>query len=123
MCGFKNPNMKIFFTWWNKQTIGTFIKTFFTGRLVGKDDYGNKYYKNKNDERWVIYSSEIEATKITADWYLWMHHTIDKIPNDKLEKKYQWQKKHSENKTGTVEKHTPIKIRKKNDKKKYQTWK
>ena len=115
--------MKIFFTWWNKQTIGTFIKTFFTGKLVGKDDYGNKYYKNKNDERWVIYSSEIEATKITADWYLWMHHTIDKIPNDKLEKKYLWQKKHSENKTGTEKKHKPIKISKKNDKKKYASWK
>ena len=123
MCGFKNSNMKIFFTWWNKQTFGTFIKTFFTGKLVGKDDYGNKYYKNKNDERWVIYSSEIEATKITADWYLWMHHTIDKIPNDKLEKKYQWQKKHLENKTGTVEKYTPVKISKKNDKKRYKTWK
>jgi len=115
--------MKIFFTWWNKQTIGTFIKTFFTGRLVGKDDFGNKYYKNKNDERWVIYSSEIEATKITADWYLWMHHTIDKIPNDKLEKKYLWQKKHSENKTGTEKKYKPIKISKKNDKKKYASWK
>ena len=25
------------------------------------------------------YSSRVEATKITADWYLWMHHTIDKI--------------------------------------------
>ena len=48
--------------------------------MVGKDDFGNKYYKNKNDERWVIYSSDIEATKITSDWYLWMHHTIDKIP-------------------------------------------
>ena len=115
--------MKIFFTWWNKQTIGTFIKTFFTGKFVGKDDYGNKYYKNKNDERWVIYSSEIEATKITADWYLWIHHTIDKIPNDKLDKKYEWQKIHSENKTGTEEKYNPVKITKKNDKKKYDTWK
>ncbi len=115
--------MKIFFTWWNRQTIGTFIKTFFTGKFVGQDGYGNKYYKNKNDERWVIYSSEIEATKITADWYLWMHHTIDKIPNDKLDKKYQWQKKHSENKTGTEEKYKPIKISKKNVEKKYDTWK
>ena len=39
--------MKLFFTWWNKQTVGTFLKTFFTGTLVGKDDFGNKYYKNK----------------------------------------------------------------------------
>ena len=110
--------MKIFFTWWNKQTIGTFIKTLFTGKLVGKDDYGNKYYKNKNNERWVIYSSEIEATKITADWYLWIHHTIDKIPDNKDNKKFLWQKKHSENKTGTSESYKPTKIKKKLNKKK-----
>ena len=34
----------------------------------------------------------VEATKITNDWFLWMHHTIDKIP-DKNDKKYIWQKK------------------------------
>ena len=115
--------MKIFFTWWNKQTIGTLLKTFFSGKLVGKDEFGNKYYKNKFDERWVVYSSEIEATKITSDWYLWMHHTIDKVPDDKSEKKYLWQKKHLENKTGTEEKYKPVKIRKNNVQKKYSTWK
>ena len=47
---------------------------------------GNKYYKNKRDERWVIYSSNIEATRITSDWYLWIHHTINKIPDDKENK-------------------------------------
>ena len=25
----------------------------------------------------------VEATKITSDWYLWIHHTIDKIPDSK----------------------------------------
>ena len=84
---------KIFFTWWNKQTFGTFLKTLFFGRYVGTDESGNKYYKSKKDERWVIYANKIEATKITSDWYLWMHHTIDKIPESK-EKKYLWQKKH-----------------------------
>ena len=123
MCGFKISNMKIFFTWWNKQTFGTWLKTLFTGKLVGRDEYGNKYYKNKNDERWVVYSSEIEATKITSDWYLWMHHTINNIPDVKSEKKYKWQKKHLENKTGTNEKFKPIKIKKNNIQKKYDTWK
>ena len=123
MCGFKISNMKIFFTWWNKQTFGTLLKTLFTGKLVGRDEYGNRYYKNKNDERWVVYSSEIEATKITSDWYLWMHHTINKIPDVKSEKKYKWQKKHLENKTGTNEKFKPIKIKKNNVQKKYDTWK
>ena len=115
--------MKIFFTWWNRQTIGTLLKTFFSGKFVGKDEFGNRYYKNKKDDRWVVYSSEIEATKITSDWYLWMHHTIDKFPNENLEKKYKWQKKHSENKTGTNEKYEPVKISKNNIEKKYDTWK
>ena len=91
---------KIFFTWWNKQTFGTFLKTLFLGRYVGTDELGNKYYKSKKDERWVIYANKIEATKITSDWYLWIHHTIDKIPSMK-EEKYAWQKKHLENQTGT----------------------
>ena len=115
--------MKIFFTWWNRQTIGTLLKTFFSGKFVGKDEFGNRYYKNKKDDRWEVYSSEIEATKITSDWYLWMHHTIDKFPNENLEKKYKWQKKHLENKTGTNEKYEPVKISKNNIEKKYDTWK
>ena len=40
-------NLKIFFTWWNRQTLGTFLKTLFFGKFVGKDDFGNKYYKIK----------------------------------------------------------------------------
>ena len=82
---------KIIFTWWNKQTLGTYLKTLFFGIYVGKDEFGNKYYKSKKDERWVIYSSDIEATKITSEWYLWMHHTTNILPNEK-DKKYLWQK-------------------------------
>ena len=68
--------------------------------MLFSDEYINRYYQSKKNERWVIYSSNIEATKITSDWYLWIHHTIDKIPNEK-DKKYPWQKKHLENQTGT----------------------
>ena len=69
-------SLKTIFTWWNKQTFGTFLKTLFTGKYVGKDEFGNKYYRNKNDQRWVIYSNKIEATQISSRWYLWMHHTV-----------------------------------------------
>ena len=113
---------KIFFTWWNKATLGTFLKTLFFGKYVGSDEHGNKYYKNKKDDRWVVYSKNIESTKITSDWYLWMHHTIDNIP-EKKEKKYSWQKKHQENQTGTDKSFQLVKIRKNNLKKKYETWK
>ena len=114
---------KVIFTWWNKQTFGTFLKTLFTGIYVGKDKFGNKYYKNKKNQRWVIYSNNVEATKITSDWFLWMHHTVDKPPvNDKIEK-FSWQKDHLENKTGTKESFKPVKIKKDMIKKKYESWK
>ena len=115
-------SLKIFFTWWTRQTFGTFLKTLFFGKYVGSDEYGNKYYQSKKKQRWVIYAKNVEATKITSEWYLWMHHTIDKIPKDN-ETKFLWQKKHEENQTGTVNSFKPVKISKKNIKKKYETWK
>ena len=115
-------NLNIIFTWWNRQTFGTFLKTLFFGIFVGKDELGNKYYKNKKNKRWVIYSADIEATKITSSWFMWIHHTIDKIPKNN-ESKYLWQKDHLENKTGTKDSYKPIKIKKNGTKKKYETWK
>ena len=44
-------NLKIFFTWWNRQTFGTFLKTLFFGKYMGKDEFGNKYYKNKEQKK------------------------------------------------------------------------
>ena len=114
--------LKLIFTWWNRQTLGTFLKTLFFGKFVGSDEYGNKYYKSKKDERWVVYGKNIEATKISADWYLWMHHTINKIPEYK-DQKFPWHKKHLENQTGSKNSFRPIKIKKNNEDKKYETWK
>ena len=93
-------SFKIIFTWWNRQTFGTFLKTLFFGKYVGSDQYGNKYYKSKNDERWVVYSKNIEATKITSDWFYGYTTQLIKFPVMK-KKKFLWQKKHLENQTGT----------------------
>ena len=117
-------SLNIIFTWWNKQTFGTFLKTLFYGKYVGKDDFGNKYYKSNKNERWVVYSKNIEATKITSEWFMWIHHTIDTIPELKdKRKRYLWQKDHLENQTGTQNSYKPTKIIKNNVKKKYETWK
>jgi len=115
-------SIKIIFTWWKKQTFGTFLKTLFFGKYVGSDEHGNKYYQSKKNERWIIYANNIEATKITSDWYLWIHQTVDKIPDNK-DKKFSWQKKHLENQTGTINSYKPVKIKKDVLKKKYETWK
>jgi len=115
-------NPKQIFIWWHKQTFGTFLKTLFFGKYVGSDSYGNKYYMSKNDERWVVYQDTVEASKITSEWFLWIHHTINELP--KNNKKYLWQKKHLENQTGTINSYKPNSISKLNKtKKKYDTWK
>ena len=44
---------KEIFTWWNHQTLGTRIQTFFFGKFIGKDNKGNKYYQSKTGKRWV----------------------------------------------------------------------
>ncbi len=117
--------IKQIFTWWNSQTIGTFLYTIFFGKFVGVDEYGNKYYENRQkNKRWVIYHEEINASKITSEWYLWMHHISDQNPSKKKIDKYSWQKPHMDNKTGTEKAYRPNKISKKAKTfKKYENWK
>jgi len=116
--------IKQIFTWWNSQTFGTFFYTMFFGKFVGKDEFGNKYYKNKKEKRWVIYNGEINASKITSDWFSWIHHISNKTPIESQKEKFSWQKPHKENKTGTKEA-LKTNIISKNDKKfkKYESWK
>ena len=113
--------LKQIFVWWNQQTLGTRIYTFLNGTLVGQDELGNKYYEDKKkNKRWVIYKGEIDASKISNEWYSWIHFTKNKIELNKNIKKYNWQKKHSPNKTGTNQAYHP---NKKNEiKRKYTTW-
>ena len=116
---------KQIFVWWNQQTLGTRIYTFLSGNLVGQDEFGNKYYENKKkNKRWVIYKGEIDASKISNQWYSWIHFTKNKIELNKNIKKYSWQKPHKDNKTGTEKAYKPNKISNKSKNfKKYETWK
>jgi NADH:ubiquinone oxidoreductase subunit len=114
--------IKKIFIWWNQETLGTKLKTIFFGKFVGKDDFGNKYYQSKAGKRWVIYNDEIDASKIPVEWYSWIHFTKNKIENTHDLKKFDWQKSHMSNQTGTNNAYYP---NKNNDdiKKKYSTWK
>ncbi len=83
---------KEIFTWWNQQTLGTRIQTYFYGKYVGRDKQGNKYYKSKSGKRWVIYKGEVDASKIPNEWYSCMHHTNNKIQDLHELKRYKWRK-------------------------------
>ena len=117
--------LKQIFTWWHKQTLGTFIYTLFTGKLIGRDQFGNKYYSNSKGRRWVIYKSDIESSKIPPDWHSWIHFLkINKPSNE--EKKFLWQKQYEENLTGTTRAYKPegsLTSGLKKNMKKYEIWK
>ena len=114
--------IKEIFTWWNRQTLGTRLQTFFFGKFVGQDEFGNKYYENKKrKKRWVIYKNEIEATKIPVEWYSWMHSIKNKVEDTHEFKKFYWQKKHLSYQTGTDKAYNPKK-NKDAIKKKYKSW-
>ena len=49
------------FTWWHGQTLNTALHTLLFGKFVGKDEYGNRYYRTRKidkalgfERRWVI---------------------------------------------------------------------
>ena len=113
--------LKIIFTWWNGQTIGTFLNTLFFGKQVGIDDSKNKYYVDSSDRRWVIFNTEVEATKIPPEWHAWIHHLIKEVPTKAEFSKYKWQKDHQENMTGTEEAYNPNKY-KLQTKADYESW-
>ena len=75
-------SLKIIFTWWNRQTFGTFLKTLFFGNMLVQMNMEINTIKVKKMNV-GLFMQIYEATKITSDWYLWMHHTIDKIPDSK----------------------------------------
>ena len=116
---------KQIFVWWHKQTIGTFIYTLFTGKYVGIDEFGNKYYSNRKKKRWVIYKDRVESSKIPPEWHMWIHFLTNTKPTG-IENKFSWQKKHEENLTGTTKAYKPegsLSSTTKKNMKKYETWK
>ena len=101
--------LKKIFIWWNQDTLGTKLKTIFFGKLVGTDEYGNKYFESRSGKRWVIYADIIDASKIPVEWYSWIHFTPNKIEKKHNLEKYDWQKPHQENLTGTEAAYYPNK--------------
>ncbi len=92
-------------------TIGTRLFTFFHGRHVGTDEFGNRYFearrvaKGERRKRWVMYNGMPEASKVPPQWHGWLHYTLDAPLAETLA--HGWQKKHVPNLTGTTGRHLP----------------
>ena len=99
--------------------IGTRLFTWWKGELVGTDEFGNRYYREKpgrqlrpgggrdsRERRWVLYKGEPEASKVPPEWHAWLHHTVNELP-DRNRRKYAWEKPHLPNLTGTPRAYRP----------------
>ncbi|MAW99952.1 MAG: NADH:ubiquinone oxidoreductase subunit NDUFA12 [Sphingomonas sp.] len=94
------------FTWWNGATFGT--RLGLSGKKqVGKDDLGNLYYEGGTDmhgraRRWVIYNGANDASRVPPEWFSWLHHQIDDVPDRALPPVRRWEKPATANLTGTA---------------------
>lgn len=94
-------------------TLGTRLFTRFRGALVGEDQAGNRYYRDKTvkpgarERRWVIYGGEPEGSAVPPEWQGWLTHTLDLPPTEAPLAERPWHKPHLPNLTGTPEAYRP----------------
>lgn len=93
--------------------LGTRLEMSLYGIEVGRDEFGNRYYKSKKtpkgvrEKRWVFYQGEPEASKVPPEWHIWLHHTADApLPLDSSFRK-PWQIPYQPNQTGTESAYLP----------------
>lgn len=93
-------------------TLGTRLYTWLKGEEVGRDRFGNRYFREKRggtvhpdsmrkERRWVIYDGEAEASRVPPDWHGWLHHTFAEPPPPEGTARRPWEKEHLPNLTGT----------------------
>ena len=100
--------LNLLFTWWNGATVGTYLNSWFRGRLVGEDVFGNRYYQTADAKRrWVIFKGLAEPSKVPPEWHGWLHHTVAQPPTLAPPKVKAWEQEHRPNWTGTAMAYRP----------------
>ena len=95
------------FTWWNGATWSTILYGLRGMAKVGQDAQGNVYYQGGKDtagrpRRWVIYVGSNDASRVPPDWFSWLHHQVDDVPDRALPAPRVWEKAAEPNLTGTA---------------------
>ena len=92
------------------------LLTWFKGKIVGTDIFGNRYYTERflfkrtqksPPRRWVIFKGKTEASKVAAEWHAWLHFTSDQTPDTVKRPVYDWQREHMPNLSGTKSAYLP----------------
>ena len=99
-------------------SLGTRLYTWLKGEEVGRDRFGNRFFREKGggkvhadsirrERRWVMYEGEVEASRVPPDWHAWLHHTVTEPPPPGDPVRHSWEKEHRPNLTGTGEAYRP----------------
>ncbi|NQV57837.1 MAG: NADH:ubiquinone oxidoreductase subunit NDUFA12 [Rhodospirillales bacterium] len=94
-------------------SLGTWIYTLVNGKLVGKDEFGHRYYRGMGrklhgrERRWVVYKGIVEASKVPPEWHAWLHHMVEDPLTEEAATAKDWQKSHLPNLTGTKAAYRP----------------
>lgn len=99
-------------------TIGTRIFTALKGELVGKDEHGNRYYREKGgrktsplkfgrERRWAVYPSGNDITTVPAEWYGWLHYWYAAPPTEQPPVRRPWEIDRKPNLTGSPAAYRP----------------
>ena len=99
--------LKRIFTWWDGATLGTALQVRLRGTKVGSDALGNIYYGTKEGRRWVVYEGANDPSRIPPEWYSWLHHQIDAVPDEALPPPPKFLRAPSPNLTGTPSAYRP----------------
>jgi NADH:ubiquinone oxidoreductase subunit len=89
------------FTWWDGATIGTSLQIWRQGKKLGSDSLGNVYYGSKSGRRWVVYDGANDPSRLPPEWYAWLHHQLDDVPDQALPPPPKFLKEPTGNLTGT----------------------
>ncbi|KAF9481980.1 NDUFA12-domain-containing protein [Pholiota conissans] len=95
--------------WWRQMQ---YICDAKSGTYIGKDQFGNRYYENRNGEeeipgrhRWVdLAQHDYNATQVPPEWHSWISHIRTEPPtNDAVMQNLTppWKAPYVENLTGT----------------------
>jgi NADH:ubiquinone oxidoreductase subunit len=90
-------------------------------KKVGSDEFGNQYFTNKSNKRFVVYNGYPEPSKVPSEWHGWLHYSTNNLPDNTH--KFSWQKIHLPNLSGTKNAYSPEKTSGKKTTSEYESWK
>ena len=95
--------------WLRSNTLGTYLFTRRHGELVGEDDVGNHYYRERGakdwraERRWIVYAGDLDpdGSMVPPSWHGWLGHSREKAPSQEPAVAKRWEREHQPNLSGS----------------------